>query len=566
MVMNKKMKQQLSILIVVAMLLILLIIIGVIFAPITSSNKGTSNPWPTTRPVVQQEPNIIKSYTVTVRMLDENYTPKANTQYMFSLNNTLLTTDANGYIVLNNLPEGIHTFYTVDANGNKTAVWTDFQLSSDGAVSVGYVFFDKDATVYIRDNGKSLVGVEEKDVPSDVLNGDSSSSSSDSNNNVTQVVKEDETYTNFSWMKNVDKEYGAYGISLYLNPDLFYEVLENDEYSYFNTFLLVGNNKEVTLKEAEVLAKHKKKMWLSVNDLITLKSFGGTPVSGNLLADWQDTLTEWATEIKAVAGDYFQGFYFDEPSYYYNSKDFTRITKYMRETFKLRTWACHCSAAYMTPYNRNKNIIGYKEAPNDCMVISAENHKYVTDVGWWRYGSVRDYGDIDVSFGEWKKAMSMLDKNTRKWYTPAIGAYYWDTLETDTLDIQYTMFKNNAKLEGFGGVMHYTMNWSSLSGRATPVNVNDERLTENDYYLDGSGKKVVSLDHNYSSVPDRDDAYMEGNGAYYVMEKVGGKYRWPMVRKYMDILGNGLEIGQSYDTILSKLEAVYKPDFSAYED
>lgn len=556
MVVNKKMKQQLTVLIAVAMLLVVLIVVGVIFAPLKPVvDDGGNSSWPTSRPVVKDEPELIESYTVTIRIFDKNFNVKANTDYIISLNNTHLKTDANGYIVLKNLPEGVHTFYTVDENGKKTSVWTDFQLSSDGAVSVGYVFFEKDKIVYIMDDGKSLVGIEEKDIPSSALGGSGGSSDAD----------EDEVHTNFSWMKNVEKEYGAYGVSLYLNPDLFYEVLENEEYSYFNTFLLVGNNKEVTLKEAEILAKHKKNMWLSVNDLIAVKSFAGKPVSGNLLADWQDTLTEWATEIRAVAGDYFQGFYFDEPSYYYNSKDFTRITKYMRQTFKLRTWACHCSAAYMTPYNRNKDIIGYKPAPNDCMVISAENHKYVTDVSWWRYGSVRDYGDIDVSFGEWKKAMSLLDSNTRKWYTPAIGAYYWDTLETDTLDIQYTMFKNNAALEGFGGIMHYTMNWSSLSGRATPVSVDDERLKDNEVITGPDGKKYVSLDHNYSSV-DRDDAYMEGYGAYYVMEKVGGNYRWPKVRKYMDILGEGIAKGESYNTILSKLEAVYKPDFSLYED
>ena len=555
MTMNKKMKQQLTVLIAVAVLLVVLVIIGVIFAPLKPVSKPQDeNPWPTTRPVVEQEPDVIEAYTVTVRMIDGNYKPLGNKNYMISLNNTLITTDANGFIVLKNLPEGVHTFYTVDENGKKTAVWSDFQLSSDGAVSVGYVFFEKDVIVYIMDDGATLKGIEESEF---VANGGSTSTG--------EVEKDDPTFTNLSWMKNVGKEYGAYGVSLYLNPDLFYEVLENEEYSYFNTFLLVGNNMEVTLKEAEILAKNKKNMWLSVNDLIAIKSFGGQPVSGNLLADWQDTLTEWATKIRAVAGDYFQGFYFDEPSYYYNSKDFTRITKYMRETFKLRTWAVHCSAAYMTPYNRNKNIIGYKEAPNDCMVISAENHKYVTDVGWWRYGSIRDYGDIDESFGEWKKAMSMLDSNTRKWYVPAIGAYYWDTVETDTLDIQYTMFKNNAALEGFGGIMHYTLNWSSLSGKATSVSVDDERLKDNEVLLDADGKKYVSLDHNYSSV-NRKDAYMEGNGAYFVMEKVAGEYRWPKVRKYMDILGNAIKNNESYSSVLSKLEGVYKPDFSVYDN
>jgi len=562
MAISKKQRQQISVVIIVAVVLILLLLAGIILYPGLLKKPVTDNV--TSKPVVEnmqkedEEDKSLNSYTVTVKMLDSQYKAIPNTKFIISINDTVLQTDANGYIILKNLPEGLYYLYATDSKGNKNeAVRCEFQLSSDGAVAVGYVFFEKDDIVYIMYDGKSLKGIEEKSIPK--------------TENVTVepqepiYEEEDDTYTNFSWMKNVEKEYGAYGISLYKDPDLFYEVLNNPEYSYFNTFLLPGNNLELTLKTAKELVEKDKKMWLDVNELIAFKSFGGSVVSGNLKADWQEVLTEWATEIKAVAGDNFQGFYFDEPSYYYNSRDFTRITKYMRETFKLRTFACHCSVAYMTPYNRKKDIIGYVPAPNDPMVISAENHKYVTDVAWWRYGSIRDFGDIDVSFNEWSKAMSLLDKNTRKWYVPAIGAYYWDTVETDTLDIQYTMFENNAKLEGFGGILHYTMSWSSLAGRPTPVSVDDERLTEKDYYYDENGEKHVSLDHNYSSV-NLKDAYMEGNGAYFVMDKQeDGTYRWPKVRQYMEILGKGIMNNESYDTILSKLEAVYKPDFSKYE-
>ena len=587
MAINKKQRQQISVVIVVAVVLILLLLAGILLFPTTTkklpagnsdisstvSNNNSSDSGsdsnsntnlnndekdsPKIDPDTMIENNQKVSYTVTVKVIDENYSPITNTKFVISLKDTVLNTDANGYIVLKNLPQGLYKIFATDEKGAKNEnIYCDFQLSSDGGVSVGYVFFKKDQIVYIMFDGKTLKGIEEKDLPK-----------SDNESEEELIIEEeDDTYTNFSWMKNVEKEYGAYGISLYKDPELFYEVLNNPEYSYFNTFLLPGNNLDLTLETARELVEKDKKMWLEVNELIAFKSFGGAPVpSGNLMADWQKVLTEWATEIKAIAGDNFQGFYFDEPSYYYNSRDFTRITKYMRETFKLRTFACHCSVAYMTPYNRGRDIIGYTPAPNDPMVISPQNHKYVTDVAWWRYGSVRDYGDIDLSFGEWSKAMSQLDENTRKWYVPAIGAYYWDTLETDTLDIQYTMFKNNAALDGFGGIMHYTMSWSSLSGRPTPVDINDKRLTEKDFYYDAEGNKHISLDHNYSSV-DLRDAYMEGNGAYFVMEKQeDGTYRWPKVRQYMEILGKGIMNNESYDNILAKLEAVYKPDFSKYK-
>ncbi len=560
MAISKKKRQQISVLIIVAVVLILLLLVGIILYPLTAKKQQGNNT--TSKPSVDTliENNQKISYTVTVKMIDKQYNPITNTKFVISLKDTVLNTDANGYIVLKNLPQGLYKFYATDVDGNKNEkIYCDFQLSSDGSVAIGYVFFEKDATVYIMFDGKTFKGIEEKDIPSKTVGNTEEKE---------EVVfeEEDQTYTNFSWMQNVEKEYGAYGISLYRDPELFYEVLNNPDYSYFNTFLLPGNNLELTLKTAQELVNKNKKMWLEVNELISFKSYGGQPVpSGNIMADWQSVLTEWATEIRAVAGENFQGFYFDEPSYYYNSRDFTRITKYMRETFKLRTFACHCSVAYMTPYNRKRDIIGYSPAPNDPMVINAQNHKYVTDVAWWRYGSVRDYGDIDVSFNEWSKAMSLLDKNTRKWYVPAIGAYYWDTLETDTLDIQYTMFKNNASLEGFGGIMHYTMSPSSLSGRPTPVSEDDKRLTEKDFYYDADGKKHISLDHNYSSV-NLKDAYMEGNGAYYVINKLeDGSYRWPKVRQYMEILGNGIINNESYNDILSKLEAVYKPDFSIYE-
>lgn len=577
--MNQRMKLQLSVLIGVAVLLIPLVIIGVIFAPVASVKKATTTPG--------NEKLTVNKYSITGRILNKEHQSLANTKFRISVGPTDFTTDDNGYFVFNNLPVGAYELYGFTAEGT-TCAKTEFELSNDGCVSVGYTFFEKGERVVLIYDGGSFTPYksEETEEPDDggtenpadgpKSPADEPKSPSDGPKNPADEPKDpaagsdDSAYTNFSWMKNVSRENGAYGISIYRDPELFYEILNDPSFAFMDTFFLEGSNIEVIKKTAEELKRYDKKMWLSVNDLLALGS--GNPAT-NLNGDWRKLLTEYATIVKSIAGDNFQGFYFDEPSYYYTDKDYTRITKYMRETFKLRTFAVHCSAAYMTPYNKGRDIIGYKATTKDLMVINAENHKYTTDVGWWRYGAVRLYGDIDISFGEWSKAMSLLDPNTRKWIVPVVGAYDWRSIEEDTLDVQWTMFKSNSQLEGFGGIMHYTMALGSLSGKPTTISPDDKRLTDEDFLkdengafvLDTKGQRIVNLKFNNSSV-NLPNAYMEGNAAYFIVDRLeDGTLRWPRVRQYVEILGNGFKNGKSYDSILKELESVYKPDFSKFK-
>ena len=75
------------------------------------------------------------------------------------------------------------------------------------------------------------------------------------------------------------------------------------------------------------------------------------------------------------------------------------------------------------------------------MIVSEKNHKYVTDVAYWRYASLRRYGGFKTSTTEWKKVVSILNENARLWFVPPIGTYDWRTIEEETVELIYEMYK-----------------------------------------------------------------------------------------------------------------------------
>ncbi len=436
-------------------------------------------------------------------------------------------------------------------------------------------------------------------------------------------------------------DFGGYGLNPYREPDMFYDVLNDEQYDFFNTYFLTGNI-EYMLKQAKDLKAKGKKMWFSLNDLI---SVDGKDPATNLRGDWRESIDEYATAIYEVAGDNLEGFYFDEPSYHWTSMDFTRVTKHLRETYKRRVFAVHCKAAYLTPSQKGMDIIGYKMARSDLMVINADNHKYVTDIGWWRYGSLERMEGIGSTVDQYTKACSIINPDIRKWYVPVAGTYDWLSTEEEALEINYEMWRYNTTLSNFGGIMMYTFVPGPLSGRPGEINPEDGRLTDADFVKDDNGNYVYKNRAKEWIYMDADGKYVyedyDGNPAYMVLEKSGNKfietyyhigddgksipfpedtedkhklkrvihlqtnntivgvyqdkygiydrdyegcaaffyiyptaedggYRWKRMRKYLFILGNGLQSvykgEKTFDDITAELEAVFKPDVTKYRD
>ena len=81
--------------------------------------------------------------------------------------------------------------------------------------------------------------------------------------------------------------------------------------------------------------------------------------------------------------------------------------------------------------------------------------------------------------------------------------------------------------------------------------------------------KVLDLKRNNSVTAIRDGMMeygVEGGGGYWVLtKKEDGTYPWPRARKYFEILGKGITSGENRESILSKLDKVFKPDFSRFK-
>ena len=599
--MNSRAKKQLTILIMVAMLLVLLMVAAVFLMPNGKVIKTVKNP--AVQNVTSEQEQGTNKFDFVGRIFDEDMNPLANSKFVISCGPTEFTTDENGYFRLNGLPVGVYKLYAL-INGEQVGE-TEIQLSNDGCFAVGYVFFEDGAIVTMIFDGKGFKGIElesdsgeeddftpEENQNSNVgnnlsdlgMDSDEEDTSSDSginedhtseNENIPEEEEEepeDPTYTNLSWMKDVPFGFGAYGLNTTYSPEYFMKVVTDPQYDYVNTFLVSDGSLDQAIFEAKLLTENNKNFFLNVHDLL---SIGDPDIDKNLSGKWRYNLNRWAAHLYEVGGDCFQGFYFDEVDLYLNEKDFTRVTKYMREHFGLRTFAVHRRDPFTIPASMGMHISKYKGTR---FVIDSENHKYVTDVGWWWYGGYKYYGYNAERLGElWQDAMELLDPNTRKWIVPPVGSFDFRHSEEDALEVAYAMYREASKVKGFGGLMFYTMQCGGLWGGYGKITPDSEKLTDDDFLkdengefvLDADGNKIVDIKENNSITAVRDgrfDYSVEGGGAYWVLEQnEDGTYNWPMMRKYFEILGKGITSGENRTSILEKLDDVYKPDYSKYK-
>lgn len=564
--MNSRTKKQVSIIIAMVVFLILVIIAAMILMPPSKKTiikkPGGDDTVSDSISATDTDKEQTATYDFVGRIYGNDKKPIANTKFGITCGPTDFTTDENGYFRLNGLPVGIYELYAYNEAGEKIAL-TAIQLSNDGCISLGYTFFESGKTVTMIFTGSEFKAYEP------------SKSSSGNNNTTTEETPEpeDDTYTNFSWMNNVAPEFGAYGLNLTFGEDFYFDVVADPQYSYINTFIVEPTNMEFAKIQAEYLTEHNKKYFINTRSIIEL---GASDRNKNLRGDWRKQLDRWASEMAAIGGELFQGFYYDEVDLYLNSVDFTRVTQYIRETYGLRNFAIHRCAMWTIPYGKGFNGSTYVPTKNE-FVVTADNHKYVTDVGFWWYGGYEFYGYNAERFGKnWAELMTALDPNTRKWIVPPMGTYDFRHSEEACMEVDYAMYKEISKIPGFGGLLFYTLGKPTLWGGLGEIKPDDERLTDNDFLkdengefvLDANGNRIVDIKVNYSypSYEGMMNHSAEGFGHFFIMDQLeDGSYRWPRARQYFEIIGKGITNGESRDSILAKLEAVFKPDFSKYK-
>jgi len=292
--------------------------------------------------------------------------------------------------------------------------------------------------------------------------------------------------TDFTFMQYIEKELGGLGTGIVNDTDLFNTLLTDAKYEEFDSYIVNGSKYDVALYEATKLAEANKKVWLGVTDILN--------DGKNVDAQWQTKLIRYATMLQEVCGDNFQGFYFDEPAYYCTSEEFITITKFCREHFRKRVFANHFSATFVSE-ETNENIK---------FIASADNHTYVTDVGYWRYGSWDNTAASALTV--WKNFVDTLNENTRIWITPLLGRHDYLQTESDVLDILNNLLEGFRDIDNFGGVLFYSMSY-----QPEIVELNDEKF--NQAIADGT------LQPEYYTVLDK-----EGNELYYRYFRGGGAY------------------------------------------
>lgn len=250
-------------------------------------------------------------------------------------------------------------------------------------------------------------------------------------------------FTNNSFMNNLPKTFGIMGSNLRTNYDMYFDTSDkNGDFAYSDlTFLSDTTNVDILIFETYEALKNNKEIWLDATG-ITCNSTG-------LRADWKARLDKAAYTIQSIAGDSFQGIYFDEPCFHFaNNEQFVEATRYIRETYKKRVFSMAQPGMlgyndYHTSTNKETGKVTYFN-----VFVSEASHKYVTDFGVWRYSS--DAGKIAANL---VKDAEKLDPNTRLWVCGLMGISNSTDTEAENIKIINDMIAAVKDQPNFGGVL-----------------------------------------------------------------------------------------------------------------
>ena len=238
-----------------------------------------------------------------------------------------------------------------------------------------------------------------------------------------------------SFMNNLPKTMGELGNSLKTDYKIYSDLINKDgDFSYLNMVILDVATPELAAFETKKALENGKEIWLGATYIV---SYGISGNNGAVYDDWQTRLDRIAYVIQSIAGDKFQGIYFDEPHLKFrNNDEFVMVTKYIRETYKKRV------------FSMVKHDMFYIDGSAN-VTITAESHRYVTDLGYWNY-SISGMANRSKGFNE---AAARLSPDVRKWVCCLMGKTDSVTTEEDNI----TMFKHMvdaAKINNnFGGIL-----------------------------------------------------------------------------------------------------------------
>lgn len=285
-----------------------------------------------------------------------------------------------------------------------------------------------------------------------------------------------------SFMNSLPKNILAYGLDPVRGADAFMNTLNDDSFAFVTDYIVETKTLETAIYTAQVFAEKNKNIWLLVDEIIT-------DSEKNLKSDWQKILMQYATHMQLIAGNKFQGFYFDEPSMDFSREDFLTVSKYCRTTFRKRVLAIHKAVAVNPPANYTN--------PDNRAILEPETHKYVTDVGYWKYDSWTSGSKSTLDAFLSEITSDGYNPNIRKWVVPPVARNNPCQTEEDICTVIRNTVYGAINTEGFGGVGLYSMastisNVAQDSSDANNINLNKDKLLEEDIiweYIDANGIK-----------------------------------------------------------------------------
>lgn len=262
-----------------------------------------------------------------------------------------------------------------------------------------------------------------------------------------------------SFMNDLPKTLGIMGGLSRAEYDQFLDVYDkNGDFAYSDLVILSSTtNEEILIFEAFEAVKNNKEIWLDATSITCLGEGGD-----GLRDDWKARLDKAAYTVQSIAGDSFQGIYFDEPCWHFaNNEQFIEATKYIRENYKKRVFSmAQPGMVGYDDYHVNAQGKEYR------VFVSAESHKYVTDFGVWRYST----GDALKTAAKLIEDAKKLDPNTRIWVCGLMGVYGNSTTQEQNIQIIDELVSTVKNEANFGGVLV----WDAYSSKGYDLLKPDE--------------------------------------------------------------------------------------------
>ena len=350
--------------------------------------------------------------------------------------------------------------------------------------------------------------------------------------------------SDLSFMNELPFAIDVMGLTSTKNPDIYADVMREDsDFAFANTVIIGNNALDVIRYEAEVANKLGKEIWINADSFASENKALSTGY-------WKELLTAASNIVQNIAGDNFQGFYFDEPHLHYASnEEFVTVTKFLRETFKKRVFAM------------NKHDACYENSTVN-VTMTADSHKYVTDVGYWNYS----LPGIATRVEAFKTAYARLNPDTRAWFACSLGSdpeYKEDgsldesstDSEEDVIAIFNTMLDGMKDIESFGGIMLYS---TSDTNGYNEIKLGEDGKVEYDTYRNILLSLNAELDGSVIGV---DEYVINADGILTVSAE---KTVADMVAAYSAIYTN-FQIKDG-DTVLGETDSINKTGLKIFAD